>query len=98
MQEDGERPQLSYRDARFRRRTPRLLTKIIAVAGGALVLAGAVAISIVVFAFALAGVVLFAIYFWWKTRSLRKQMREQRRDDDVIEGEVIRKEESPPRP
>jgi hypothetical protein len=96
MYENGERPQLGYRDGRFGRRGPGLLTKIIAVASGALVLAGAVAISIVVFAFALAGVLLFGIYFWWKTRNLRKQMRAQRRDDDVIEGEVIRKDESPP--
>lgn len=101
--ENRERPQLQYRDGRAGGRRTGLLTRILAVAGGAIVLAGAVAISLVVFAIALAGIVIFGLYVWWKTRHLRKQLREQHAngpvvDDDVIEGEVIRKDEPPRTP
>jgi hypothetical protein len=100
VQEDGERPQLTYRGGRPGGRWPSLLTRILAIAGGLLVLAGAVAISIVVFAIALAAVLIFGLYFWWKKRDVIRQLRAQMRrppapfnDGDVIEGEVVRKED-----
>ena len=101
--ENREPPQLQYRYGRAGGRRPGLLTKILAVAGGAIILAGAVAISIVVFAVALVGVLLFGLYLWWKTRDLRKHLRAQYRkgpvvDENVIEGEVIRKDEPPRTP
>jgi hypothetical protein len=104
VQENREPPQLEYRNGRAGGRRPGLLTKILAVAGSVVVLAGAIAVSIVVFAVALAGVVLFGLYVWWKTRDLRKQMRAQHYgsgsvvDDNVIEGEVIRKDEPSRKP
>ena len=103
MQENREPPQLEYGNGRTGRRPPGLLTKILAVAGSLVVLAGAIAVSLVVFAIALAGVVLFGLYIWWKTRDLRKQLRAQRYgggvvDDSVIEGEVIRKDEPSRKP
>jgi hypothetical protein len=103
VQENREPPHLEYRNGRAGRRPPGLLTKILAVAGSLVVLAGAIAISLVVFAVALAGVVLFGLYVWWKTRDLRKQLRAQRYgggvvDDNVIEGEVIRKDEPSRKP
>lgn len=97
-----------YRDPRFFQhfspftarngKPPTLLQKI-----------AAVLVTIVLFGFALmASVVLFAVvlclgaigwgYFWWKTRKLRREMRNRagaaRQTSDgstvVIEGEVIR--------
>jgi O-antigen/teichoic acid export membrane protein len=102
MQDQRDPPQLGHRSGRLRR--SGLLTRILAVAGGALVLIGAIAISIVVFAVVLVVVLLFGLYLWWKTRNVRKQVREQmkarepmhapRAEGSVIEGEVIRKDES----
>ena len=46
--------------------------------------------SVVLFAFALtAGAVAWA-YLWWKTRSIRKAMRDNPPGGLVIEGEIIR--------
>ncbi len=98
-----EPPQLGYRNGP--RRSSGLLARILTVATGALVLIGAIAISIVVFAFALVVILGVGLYLWWKTRTIRKQMREQVREPpmpppssthqgDVIEGEVISKEET----
>lgn len=90
---DPER-QLGYRGGRFGARQPSLLTKIIAIAGGVVVLAGAVAISLVVLAVVLTVGLVVAIYLWWKTRDVRKQLRERHRPESregtIIEGEVIR--------
>ena len=56
---------------------------------------------------AVAGLGLWG-WLWWKTRAIRKQMREQMseqapaasaaRDGFIIEGEVIREESQPSRP
>lgn len=71
------------------RRPPTLLTKILAVAASAVVLIGAVAISFVLFTIALAVLVAFGVYVWWKTRHLRRQLRtEFPKEGTVIEGEV----------
>ncbi len=91
METNGERPRLPYRRGRFGPRASRLLARILAVAVGVVVLIGAIAVSIVLFAVTLTGLVVFGIYLWWKTRDLRKQIRSQSRDANVIEGEVIRK-------
>ena len=46
-------------------------------------------ISLLVFA-AVAAIALVVVgYLWWKTRALRKQMREHPPGGRVIEGEVI---------
>jgi hypothetical protein len=69
-----------------------LIARILAVAASALVIAGTIAISLVVFAVVLTGALAFGIYLWWKTRDVRKQMQaSQHQHGDVIEGEVIRK-------
>ena len=70
---------------------------------GVIVLAGALMFSLVFFAvIAVAGLILWG-WFWWKTRALRRQIREQMQaqsvdapdsepmaEGEVIEGEVIR--------
>lgn len=77
---------------------PSLLAKIFTIVATAVLLVCAVAMSIVVFAVALTGAALFGAYLWWRTRHLRKQMREARQYESyVIEGEVIRREDERPR-
>jgi predicted membrane protein len=64
-------------------------TRAIAAVIGVALFIGAFLISVVFFAavFAIAGV--FAGYLLWKTRHLRKQMRQRSAQRDVIEGSVI---------
>jgi len=84
--------------------SPGLLTRILSVAAGAVVLIGAVAISFVVFVVVLTALLVIGLYVWWKTRHLRRQLKErldaQRPDvarGETIEGEVLSKRESDPR-
>ena len=72
------------------------VAKVVAVGVTVLVLAGAVAVSIVVFAVILAALLGFGVYAWWKIRAFRKHIEAQREEaprwhDNVIEGEVIRR-------
>jgi hypothetical protein len=54
------------------------------------VLVAAFALSLVIFA-ALAAIALIAGgYVWWRTRALRRQMRERPPGGRVIDGEVMR--------
>ena len=102
----------SQTETPFNRQPPSLISKILAfvVGAGFLVLA---------FMFSLVALVVIVVvglgvwgWLWWKTRAVRKQMREQMaeqmnnpaaaasatRDGFIIEGEVIREESSPTRP
>ncbi|MEK9720486.1 MAG: hypothetical protein VW257_05445 [Quisquiliibacterium sp.] len=54
-----------------------LLGRILGAVIGAVVLVGALLFSAVVFSFLLAAGVLVGGYLWWRTRELRKQLREQ---------------------
>ncbi len=78
-------------------RAPGLLGRLVAFAVGAALLIAAFMVSVVVFAIALAGALVIGGYLWWKTRELRRQMRERPPGGHVIEGEVIRDDESPRR-
>lgn len=63
--------------------------KLFAVLGGAILLVAGFMFSLVLLAFIMvAGLVAF-IYFWWKTRAVRKAMRESPPGGQVIEGEAI---------
>jgi uncharacterized protein (DUF3084 family) len=91
VQTNPDRPQLGHRDGRSGAPGPSLLAKILTILGSAVVLAGTIAISLVVFAIALTAILVFGIYLWWKTRDVRKQIRAARDESNVIEGEVVRK-------
>ncbi|MBL8526195.1 MAG: hypothetical protein JNL68_00775 [Burkholderiales bacterium] len=78
-------------------RAPGLLGRLVAFAVGAALLIAAFMVSVVVFAIALAGALVIGGYLWWKTRELRRQMRERPPGGHVIEGEVIRDDASPRR-
>jgi hypothetical protein len=87
---DDEQRKLEYGGRQF----PSLLTKVLAVAASIVVLIGAIAISFVLFTAALTVIVAFGIYLWWKTRHLRRQLREGvPPGGTVIEGEVTRRED-----
>lgn len=75
-----------------------LLQKIAAVVVGAIVFGLALTVSVVFLAFVVAAGAVIWGYLWWKTRDLRKAMREAQtqaprgggRGALVIEGEVVR--------
>jgi len=85
--------------------TPGLPGRILTVAVGAVLLVLALMFSLLLFAVVTAGAVLVWFYLWWKTRGLRRQVREQPPGGRVFEGEAVREPEAgssapriPPRP
>ena len=94
MQTDEERSTLTGSDARFSANAPSLPVKVLTFASAAVLLVAAFMFSLLVFAIlATVGVLVWG-YLWWKTRELRKQMREQPPGGRVIEGEAIRDDQS----
>ena len=67
-----------------------LFKRIVGVLLGAITLVVALLFSIVIFAVILVIVAIAIGYLWWKTRALRRQMRERPPGGHVIDGEVIR--------
>jgi len=82
------------KNRQFPRQTPSLPGQILTLALTAVFLVVALMFSVVVFVVLAVGGLLVWIYFWWKTRELRKQLRDRPLDasdrGQVIEGEVIR--------
>ena len=73
---------------------PGLLGRVLSLVAGAVLLFFLFTLSLLFFALLVAGGIMVWGYFWWKTRKLRKQMREQAPGGIVIEGEAIREHES----
>jgi hypothetical protein len=94
MRIDEERSRLTASGARFRVRAPGLLGKVLTFAAGAVLVVAAFMVSLLVVAVVLTSGLLVGGYLWWKTRELRKQMRERQPSGRVIEAEVIRDVES----
>ena len=74
----------------MRVRAPGLLGRLLTAVASAAVLAVAFMFSLVIFSAVAAIALLGGIYLWWKTRALRRQLRERPPGGRVIEGEVIR--------
>ncbi len=91
MPEPAEKPRLSHRGS-VGSRTKDLFPRIVAIVLGAVLVAGAFVVSIVFLAVAFAIALVVVGYLWWKTRHLRKQMRQRVDARDIIEGEVIKSE------
>jgi hypothetical protein len=91
---DEEQFRFSGKKLRFDTRAPSLLGRIIALLLGTAVLVLAFMFSLVLLAVAATVGVLALGYVWWKSRALRKQLREQMAEQPsgarIIEGEVIR--------
>ena len=75
---------------RLRSRSPGLFARLLTGLAGVAALTAAFVVSI----FAVAAVASVAVaggaYLWWKTRALRRQLREHPPGGHVIEGEVVR--------
>ncbi|HEY5928979.1 MAG TPA: hypothetical protein VIU02_01580 [Burkholderiales bacterium] len=73
---------------------PGLLRKLVAAVVGTLILIGAFMLSVVVLAAVAAVGLVGGAYLWWRTRELRKRLREHAQarpaGGRVIDGEVIR--------
>ena len=89
---------------------PGPLAKVVTFLLGAALLVVGFMFSLVALAVVAVGAVLAGTWFWWKTRALRREMREQMRQQQpsgaseqqpfagrIIEGEVIR-DGAPPAP
>ncbi len=92
MQPDEAPPRLTGDKARSGLDVPGFLVKALTLVLGAVVLVGAFMFSVLVFAAAAILGTMIGGYVWWKTRELRKQMRERPPGGNVIEGVVIREE------
>jgi hypothetical protein len=66
-------------------RRPGRLAQVLTAIGGLLLLAVAFMFSLVFFAFVAVAGLLFWVYFWWKTRALRQQLRD-RMDEQARAG------------
>ena len=94
MQTDEERSTLTGSDASLSTNVPSLPVTVLTFVSAAVLLVAAFTFSLLVLAIlATVGVLVWG-YLWWKTRELRKQMREQPLGGRVIEGEAIREDES----
>jgi uncharacterized protein YneF (UPF0154 family) len=66
-----------------------MLGKLVAFVAGTALLTLAFVFSVVLLAALVTGGLVLFGYFWWKTRALRKRLRENPPGGHVIEGEVI---------
>jgi Flp pilus assembly protein TadB len=101
---------MSEQQQHFRQFSTRLPGQPASLAGRLLGFVGAIVVAILAFMFSLAALAVVAVggallggWLWWKTRAVRRQMREQmatqaaQRPDGgyIIEGEVIGRDEQP---
>lgn len=90
MRVDKEWSRLTGSNARFHLHSSNWLSKAVALAMSAVLLVLAFMLSVLVFTVLAMGGLLVWGYLWWRTRGLRKQMRERPSGGHVIEGTVIR--------
>ncbi|MEO8038323.1 MAG: hypothetical protein ABI794_06105 [Betaproteobacteria bacterium] len=99
MPMNTERPGSTGNAAQYRVSGPTsLLGKVVAVVLGTAALVAAFVFSLVLLAVLLTGALVVGGYVWWRTRALRKTLREQQRTGwpaarvrgQVYEGEVLR--------
>lgn len=77
MQSDNQQERLRQSGATMRSGPPSLLTKVLAAVIGAALLVVGFAVSLVMLAVVLGACIVIGGFLWWKTRDLRKQLREQ---------------------
>jgi hypothetical protein len=75
---------------RIQTHAPGLLGKFLATAAGVVALTAVFVLSLVLVAVATVTAVVVGGFLWWKTRGLRKRIREQQYGGHIIEGEVVR--------
>jgi membrane protein implicated in regulation of membrane protease activity len=96
---DEQQRRLRELHAALSRPPQTMLGKLATFAVGASVVVLALMFSLVAFAVIAVGGTIAGSWLWWKTRDVRKQMREQAQRQPagghIIEGEVIRADEQP---
>ena len=90
MLTNNEQFRLSGNGPRFHAHRVGFLGKFLTTVASAAVLVVVFMLSLLVFAAVAAIALLAGGYLWWKTRTLRRQMRERPPGARVIDGEVIR--------
>ena len=89
MRVQDERLRLPDNSGRVGDRLTNALGRTLAVVVGAALLVVAFMFSLIVFALLAAAGMLVLGYLWWKTRDLRRHLRERPPGGHVIEGETI---------
>lgn len=77
MQFDKQQERLRQSGATMRPGPPSLLAKVLAVVIGAALLVVGLAVSLVMLAVVLGAGIVIGGFVWWKTRDLRRQLREE---------------------
>ena len=90
MPTNDEQFRLTGNGVRFRAPASGLLGKILTAVASAAVLVAAFMLSLLIFAAVAAMALLVGGYLWWKTRALRRRMRERPAGGRIIDGEVVR--------
>ncbi len=90
MPANDDQPKLPGSTSRRGAPASGILGKIMTAIASAAVLVVAFMVSLLFFAIVAAAAFVIGGYLWWKTRELRKQMRERPPGGRVIDGEVIR--------
>lgn len=70
-----------------------LIGRLLTAVASAAVLVVAFMVSLVIFSAVATVALTGGVFLWWKTRALRRQLRERPLGGRVIEGEVIRETE-----
>lgn len=89
MQFDKQQERLMQGGATLRPGRPSLLAKVLAVVIGAALLVLGFAVSLVMLAVALGVAIVVGGFVWWKTRDLRKQLREQAMRAQQMQGQQV---------
>jgi Flp pilus assembly protein TadB len=103
MQIDQRRERIGHQGSAISR-ARQIALKALIVIGGAVTLVSAFVLSLVFVAIGLAFVLTVGGFLWWQTRELRRDMRARMQaarqpppTGEVIEGEFVSREETPPR-
>ncbi len=86
---DGNRPRLAG-TRRTSMSVPGLVARVLTFAAGGVLLAVALMFSLVLLAFVIAAGLVGFGYLWWRTRGLRRHLREQPPGGHVIDGMATR--------
>ena len=90
MNRDHRRIRITLGDARYDGQPPGLIAKVLTFAVSVVVLVVAFMFSVVALAIVSVVVLMAVAYLWWKTRDLRRRLRENPPGGRVIDGDTIR--------
>lgn len=89
MERSQRKIRIIVRDDTYEAQPPGLLTRVLAFVLGAAALVIAFMISVVALAIVSVVIVIGVGYVWWKTRDLRRHMRENPPGGRVIDGDAF---------